>query len=200
MKKLCFLLALLLVFALCGCDSNLDPDDDDDDDDDRSPTVVLTAEETLQEALNALTGRESEGHAVLLGADGYPAIPQNTGIAQLLSACVTFQIKDISSKSSSATAQVKITAPDAPQLLRQAIEGMDTVEEEALYAKIETLLAQEYPTVEHTVEISLVKADESWCVVPSFELSNALTGGLTQAYMDAQQNLLSQLMEGGEAE
>lgn len=199
MKKLCFLLALLLVFALCGCESDPAPDDGDDNDD-REPAVVLTVEETLREALNALTGQEAEGHAVLLGADGLPAVPQNSGVAQLLSSCVTYKVKDVSPKSDTAAAEVMITAPDSAQLIRQAVADMETVDEDALYTKLDELLKQDPPMVDYTVEVDLVKAEGSWCVVPSFELSNALTGGLTQAYLELQQNLLSQLQEGGEAE
>lgn len=198
MKKLCFLLALLFVFCLCGCESNLDTDDRDEDDDDEV-VVTLTAEEALEEALQALTGGESSGYAVILGADGYPSVPQNTGIAQLLSSYVTFDIEDFSSKKDTATASIEISAPDAPQLLKQAVAQLETVDADSLSAQLQPLLEQGPPMIDYVVEVQLVQVDKTWCVVPSFELSNALTGGLTQAYMDAQQNLLSQLLEGGEA-
>lgn len=200
MKKICFLLALILAFTLCGCESNLDKDRDDDDDDDRENTVTLTAEETLEEALQALTGGECGGYAVVLGADGKPAVPHNSGVAQLLSSYVTFEVKEFSSRKDTAEAALTITAPDASVLLRQVSQSVEAVDEETLYAQVEALLKQSPAMLDFNVTVQLVLTEEGWCVVPSFELSNALTGGLTQTYMQLQQELLAQLQKGGEAE
>lgn len=193
MKKLCLLLALLLVFSLCGCDSGLSSDKEDPSE----TAPALTAEGALEEALDALTGGGS-GRAVILGADGQPAVPANTGIALLLSSHVTFDVKEFSAEADTAVAKVEITAPDTAALLRKAMESGDWADPDALSAQVEALLKDGPATVEYTVDVRLVLVGENWCVVPDFALSNALTGGLTQTYMELQQELLSQLQEGGE--
>ncbi len=188
MKKLAFLMALLLVCSLCGCQSGLS----------EGGTASLSPEDTLTEALQALTVGSSTGHAVLLGADGTPAVPHNSGIALLLSGCVQYDIREFSAEENSATALVDITAPDAPALLLEATEAIDATDSQALAAWMEEALRGDYPTSEHTVTVQLVKAEGQWCVVTDFALSNALTGGLAQEYLQLQQQILGQLQEGGD--
>lgn len=196
MKKLCLLLAGLLLVSLCGCESGLR----DDKQDDRETLPALTAEEALDEALDALTGGENPGYPVLLGADGQPATVQNTGVAMLLSSHVTCKVTEFTAGEDTATAQVKITAPDSQKLLTQALDNMASFDEEALYTQIEALLKNDPAMVSDTVQVQLVYVEGHWCVVPDFALSNALTGGLTQAYMDIQAMLISQLQKGGEGQ
>ncbi len=190
MKRFIIFLTLLLLCSMAGCESGLDG---------TQAAVKLEPREALEEALKGLTGQSSGEFAVLLGADGTPVVPENSGIAKLLSSYVTFEIQELSSGEDSATATVDITAPDAVALIQQLIGSVDVTDAEALYASMEALLQQEVPMVSSTVEIMLQKAEDSWCVVPDFALSNAITGGLTQAYQALQQAILDQL-QGGDAQ
>ena len=54
------------------------------------------------------------------------------------------------------------------------------------------------PSSGFTVEVELQQVDDSWYLIPSAELSNAMTGGILQAYMDQVQQIQSELMGGSE--
>lgn len=211
MKKLCLLLALLLMLNLCGCryirdilsdddrTSVSDRDDDGEDDDDDDRRKAEDPEKVLKNTLKALTGDEEAGGYVL-GADGTAVAPSNTGIAKLLSTYVTFDVESFEEHDETAEATVTITAPDTPALLKAAMEEMDGTDEEELTRCLEELLEDEPAMVTNTVEVQMVLADDTWCVVPDFALSNALTGGLTEAYIQLQQQIVNGLMEGGDGE
>ena len=206
MKKLCLLLALLLMLNLCGCRYVKDILSDDDwasvsdrDEDDDRKKKAEDPEEVLENTLKALTGDEEAG-GWLLGAGGTPVAPSNTGIAKLLSAYVTFDVESFEENDETAVATVTVTAPDAPALLKAAMEEVGGTDEEELTRCLEALLEDDPAMVTNTVEVQLVLAEDTWCVVPDLALSNALTGGLTQAYMELQQQIYNGLMEGGDGE
>lgn len=179
-RALCWaFLAILLLGTLSGCGGQ-------------------KAEEALDAALSALVSGDSQ-NVPLLGLDGSPVTGfENEGLAQVISSRLQYEIKEVSAKGSKAAATVKITAPDTPGIIREVLDGMGEYDEEAFIARMAEKLEGSAPSAVFTVEVELQRVDGIWCLVPSAELSNAMTGGLLQAYVDQVRQIQSELMGGNE--
>lgn len=138
------------------------------------------AKDTLQDTLTALVSGDGQNVSVL-APNGTPVTGiQSSGIAQIITGKVTFQIISVSEKGKTATATLSICAPDAVALMRQALADMDVYDAERFTANMSALLEGDIPTVSYEVEVTMQYVDGQWCLVPNNELSNALSGGLLQ--------------------
>lgn len=195
MKKLCLLLAAILLLTLCGCGA-----EEENDRRSKREQPPLSAQESVAEALTALTigtDEHQEPRACMIGADGQLTIPKNSGLAAALGSYVTYEIQNIETDGDSGAATVLFTAPDTVSVLKQVMEYNDDPASEEFSAKLTELLEDAPPMLEFTVRVELQNVDGSWGIVPSFELSNALTGGLTAEYQASYEQLMDKLMEGG---
>lgn len=180
------LLAALLVLSLAGCQVE----------ETRRKKKTESAEDALQDSLEAL----AEGGTMMLAPDG-SAVGMNpaTGVASCITGALEFEIRSVKERSSSATAELEISAPDAVALVQQALEDMETFDEAVFLEKLEQLAENaEKKTFSVTVELTL--ADDCWCIIPNAEFSNAITGGLTGEYAAVRQSILDALTKGGEEE
>ena len=187
MKKLCLLLAVLLALSLCACRGQ-------ETDEEEAP---LSVDQALEEALEALTNGACE-KACMIGADGSLTFPQNTGLAAILSSYSTYEIGQVKADGDKATATVTITAPDSVTILKQVMEVSDDPASEEFAQKLTEILENDPPMLDFTVEVQLQQTQEGWGIVPSFELSNALSGGLAEEYQKLYEGLMDGMLEGGE--
>lgn len=197
MKKLCVLLAVLLLLTLCACRAE---EQERDRDQVRNEQVSLSADEAVEAALSVLTiGLEENQEALpsMIGADGTLTVPKNSGLATILGSYSAYEVQEISTDGETGTALIAVTAPDAVALLKQIMEKNDDPASEEFAQLLTEALEDEPAMLDFLVEVQLRQVDGSWGIVPSFELSNALTGGLTAEYQSLYAQLTDKLMEGG---
>ena len=202
MKKICFFLVIVFLFSLCGCQYAKDFIADKIGESFSENRVMSTEEkdasQMLENTLLVLSGEEEIGGAVL-GFDGMPAEPANSGMAKLLSGYVEFQIQSMEVDGDTAVAVVDITAPDSMALVQELVDMTDDLSSAAeLEENLKSLLKDDPKLVTNTVEVQMCLVDDIWCVVPDMALSNAFTGGMTQWYLELQQSVYEGLLEGGE--
>ena len=184
MKRL-FLCSLVLALLLCaGCTPY-------------SEIVPQTPLEVLEIGMYVLTGGKNP-EPMIIGADGTPSpLSAPTGLAAEISKQMTYEVVTMVESGDTAAAVMNITVPDAVALMYQALDGMETYDEEAFVAAYEKLLANAPLTKTFTVDVQLQKVDGKWCMVMNDALSNALTGGLMAEYNKIQQAILDKMTEGG---
>lgn len=191
MKKLCLLLAALMALSLCGCHA-------EETSRDREKKSSVSADKALEQSLDALTVGAEEGSAVMVGADGTLTTPENSGMAAILSQYVRYEVETVEEDGDTAVATVNITAPDSVTVLKQVMEVSDDPASQEFQDQLTKVLENEPPMMDFSVEVQLQKTDEGWGIVPSFELSNALTGGLAAEYRNLYEQLMDGMLEGGE--
>lgn len=176
---------LILVLCLCaGCTPY-------------SELVPKTPRDVLDVAMYVLTGGES-AQPLLLGTNGKPvAMSAPTGLAKLIAEKVSYEVVSITEEGDSATAMLNITAPDAVPLVYQALEGMESFDEEAFTEAMQAQLEDDPATVNYNVQVQLQRVDGTWCMVSNAEFSNAITGGLMNKYNEVQQAIYDAFVKGG---
>lgn len=153
-------------------------------------------EETLEAVFDVLTGKENN-EPLLLGADGTPVtVSAPSGMAALISQSLHYEILETAADGETATASVKITAPDTVELVQLSLTQMEEYSEELFLIRMEDLLTDEPPMREVTVEVELVKQDGNWYLVNSSAFSDAITGGMISRYAELQQ-MIRDSMAGG---
>lgn len=191
MKKLCLLLAVVMALSLCGCHT-------EETDRDREKKSSVSADKALEQAMDALTLGSEEGGAVMIGADGTLTTPQNSGMAAILSQYVRYKVENVEEDGDNAVATLNISAPDSVTLIKQVMEKCDDPASQEFQDELVKILDNEPPMLDFSVDVQLQKTDEGWGIVPSFELSNALTGGLAAEYRKMYEQLMDGMLEGGE--
>lgn len=155
-------------------------------------------EETLEAVFDVLTGKENN-EPLLLGADGTPmTVSAPSGMAALISQSLRYEILEIVADGETATASVKITAPDTVELVQLSLTQMEEYSEELFLIRMEDLLTDEPPMREVTVEVELVKQDGNWYLVNSSKFSDAITGGMISRYAELQQMIRDSMAGGGD--
>ena len=163
-----------------------------------SELVPKTPRDVLDVTMYVLTGGSS-AQPLIIGNDGKPAyLSAPTGLAAMISEKVTYEVVSITENGDSATAVLKITAPDTVNLVYDCLEGMETYDEEAFTARMEETLKTSTATVSNTVELQLQKVEGSWCIVMDPAFSDAITGGLMTRYNEVQQAIFDAFQKGGE--
>lgn len=159
---------------------------------------AATPEDALAAAMTAMTADTQSGQKIFLGSDGQPIAPAaNEGLALEISRLVTYSVTSVETDGDTATAQLEITAPDAAQLVKDALAGMETFDAEAFTVALEALLADEPAMKTFTVTVKLTRIDGAWYVLSNAEYANAITGGLVEAYNTVRQNIIDGLQKGG---
>lgn len=184
MKKIILLMAILALLC-AGCTPY-------------SELVPETPLDVVEVAMYVVSGGSSPEHLVL-GPNGEPAVlSAPTGIGALISQQLSYEVVSLTENGDTATAVLNITSPDAVSLVYQALDGMQTYDEEAFVAQMERLLSDAPPTKVFQVNVELVKVDGTWCIQVNEEFSNAVTGGLIAEYSAVQQRILEAYLKGGE--
>jgi hypothetical protein len=186
------LLVVLLAVGMTACDWDLSFLSN-------KGKAVDPPDEMLESSLKALA--EGQHGTMVLGADGTAvAMNRPSGMAALITQQLEFDIEQVETDGDSATAHLEITAPDMAALVRQALEGVTAFEETVFLEKLEQLLQNNPETKTFSVKVELALTDDGWCIVPNGEFSNAITGGLAQAYNDLRQSILDAATKGGAQE
>lgn len=175
------------------------------------------AKQAVSDTLYALSGRTSSGEqeadvkegqelpGVSMLAEDQETIMtiQNTGIAEQLAGEMEFEILSLSVEGEEGEAELKLTVPDASQLFQDVIGQMDVSDVEAentevlLKGVMEAIEDKEYDTMTCTVTVELRMLQDQWYLVNNQEFSNAISGGLLQAYAKNRQEMIDN-MGGGE--
>lgn len=184
-RVLALLLAALLVCSLAACNAE------------REEKKRESAENALEDSLEALV---EGGEVWVLGAGGSAvAMKQAEGLGGLIAGQLDVDIESVKERGKSATAELKVTAPDAASLVKEALGDMSAFDEAAFTERLTQLLENAEETV-FVVEVELELVDDAWCIVPNEEFSNAISGGLLSEYMTVRQTIMDALVEGGDGE
>lgn len=152
------------------------------------------AEAAVNEAMSALVSGGG-GDIPVLGLDGSTVTGfENEGLARIISGQLAYEIEEVSAKGNTASASLKITAPDAPAVLRETLDELDEYSDEAFIEAMSARLGRGHGTVSFDVEVELQRIDGVWHLIPNAELTNAMTGGLLQMYEDTVRMIQNQLM------
>ena len=152
------------------------------------------AEAAVNAAMSALVSGGGEG-IPMLSLDGSTVTGfENEGLARVISGKLTYEIGEVSAKGNAASASLKITAPDTPAILREALDGLDEYSDEAFIEAMSARLGRAHDTVSFYIEVELQRVDGAWRLIPNAELTNAMTGGLLQMYEDTVRQIQNQLM------
>lgn len=175
------------------------------------------AKQAVSDTLYALSRRTSSGEqeadieegqelpgVSMLAEDQETIITiQNTGIAEQLAGEMEFEIISVTAEGEEGEAELKLTVPDASQLFADVISQMDVSDVEAentevlLERVMEAIEDKEYDTMTCTVTVELRMLQDQWYLVNNQEFSNAISGGLLQAYAKNRQEMIDN-MGGGE--
>lgn len=156
-------------------------------------------EEVMQTVFEALQEDGTE-EPVLFGVDGTPVgISAGTGLAGMIMSQLEYELVALETEEETATASLRITAPDTLALVQQALEGMESYDEAAFTERMEQLLKENPQTKTFDVEVEMVVVEKRWCLVTNPAFSDAITGGLISRYQQVQQAIID-AMAGGEAQ
>ena len=152
------------------------------------------AEAAVNEAMSALVSGGAEDIPVL-ALDGSTVTGfENEGLARVISGQLTYEVGEVSAKGKTASASLKITAPDTPAILQEALGELDEYSDEAFIEAMSARLGRSHDTVSFDVELELKRIDGVWYIIPNAELTNAMTGGLLQMYEDTVQQVRNRLI------
>lgn len=181
---------LVSIFALTGCSGKPKGDRSD-----RRKPKLEKAETAAEQILESLMAGDEQ--IPVLAPDGTPASGgENEGLAQVITSMLEYEILSVTEEDDTATAAVRITAPDTPAILDDVLADMDVYDAEIFVERMEDALRTDSRTVEFTVEVTLQGVDGIWYLVPDGQLTNAMTGGLLQVYADQVQAIQDGLTGG----
>lgn len=178
-----WMLVSLVALSGCSCEPN------------RREPKLEKAETAAERILKSLVAGDEQ--VPVLAPDGTPADGgANEGLAQVITGMLEYEILSVTEDDDTATATVRITAPDTPAILDDVLADMDVYDMEVFVDRMEDALRTNSKTVEFTVEVTLRGVDGVWYLVPDGQLTNAMTGGLLQVYSDQVQAIQDGLTGG----
>lgn len=177
-KFLAFLTTLAMVFAFVGCSGGESPE--------TAVTNYLTAFQSLDlETINKYTNDTSETTET---ADDAISDLENEETGKAFVENLTFEILSSTEEEDTATVKVSITNVDMANAMSQAISEMiplafaglseEELEQKSTEAMISAIANNKDTTYTKEVDISLVKGENNWLIVPDNDLADAITGGL----------------------
>lgn len=146
-----------------------------------------------------ISGCRSKGTPVKLtdtinqiqGLDNYA--PSGT-LSKPFSDQVFYEVSDISWSGSSGTAEVNVITPDLEQIITNSIQSSiaecGTEDYKALLDKVRenvksTLLSNDYPTSEHTVEMDAKQSNEGYLLSSNEEFEKIISGNVEEIFFNA---------------
>lgn len=177
-KFLAFLTTLAMVFAFVGCSGGESPE--------TAVTNYLTAFQNLDlETIDKYTNDTSE---TIDTADDAISDLENEETGKAFVENLTFEILSSTEEGDTATVKVSITNVDMANAMSQAISEMislafaglseEELEQKSTEAMISAIANNKDTTYTKEVDISLVKGENNWLIVPDNDLADAITGGL----------------------
>ena len=167
-----------MVFAFVGCSGGESPE--------TAVTNYLTAFQNLDlETIDKYTNDTSETTDT---ADDAISDLENEETGKAFVENLTFEILSSTEEGDTATVKVSITNVDMANAMSQAISEMislafaglseEELEQKSTEAMISAIANNKDTTYTKEVEISLVKGENNWLIVPDNDLADAITGGL----------------------
>lgn len=117
-----------------------------------------------------------DSQALADSMEGLAAPAPFTDIQRGMAENLQFEMKEIKGKGDTMEASTVIRAVDLQKVLETLPETIDSVES-AQEALIAALSAEDVPTKEFEVNVTLTQRDETWVVEMTPELADALLGG-----------------------
>lgn len=177
-KTFGFLTTLVLLFAFAGCSSEESPE--------MAVNNYLTAFQTVD--LETIAKYTSDSNDTTDTADDAISDLENDKTGMAFVENMTFEVLSSTQEDDTATVKVSITNVDMANAMGKAMTEMISLafsglsEEEMEQRSTEIILSaitdNKDITLTKEVDISLVKGENNWLIVPNDDLVDAITGGL----------------------
>lgn len=158
-----------------------------------------TAQEMTESLMESLISGQSNGELYVLNADGSVGpVTRLEGIAAMLMGRVEYSLGEVAQDGDVVTVRMDIFAPDVSAMMDAVLEGMEEYDAEMFLSGMEAVAQKEdCPMRQFEATLEMKYVDSVWVFAPDYDFSNAVTGGLYEAYYNNQQQMVDTL-EGGE--
>lgn len=177
-KTIAFLTTLMILFTFAGCSSEESPE--------TAVNNYLTAFQTVD--LETIAKYTSDSNDTTDTADDAISDLENDKTGMAFVENMTFEVLSSTQEDDTATVKVSITNVDMANAMGKAMTEMISLafsglsEEEMEQRSTEIILSaitdNKDITLTKEVDISLVKGENNWLIVPNDDLVDAITGGL----------------------
>ncbi len=150
---------------------------------------------TLDSILNR---SEKDGYILGMNMSSSASLLNSNETSDKINSLISYSIDSVKIKNLVGTVKISIVSPDLHTILKDinATEEIINDSDKLLSEINQSLNSDEYPKFETTIEAQIEKLGDHWFLIPNSQLSNALSGNLTQAYSQLGNNIINELIEG----